>query len=84
MTIIEPLAVSPREAARLLGIRERRIYQLMSCGELANYRDGRARKILMESIRARVARLAAADKTWQPVKAPPPPNKRKAVLTAAE
>jgi excisionase family DNA binding protein len=56
----DPLAVRPREASRLLGIGNTRLYQLISAGELDSYLDGRARRITMESIRARVARLLAA------------------------
>jgi excisionase family DNA binding protein len=57
---IEPLAVSPRQACRLLGIGNTRLYQLIGKGELVAYREGRARRVTMASIRARVARLAGA------------------------
>jgi excisionase family DNA binding protein len=56
---LEPLAVSPRQARRLLGIGKTRLYQLVAANELKSYRDGRARRITMESIRARIARLLA-------------------------
>ena len=56
----EPLAVSPRHACLLLGIGTTRLYQLIGNGELESYRDGRARRITMQSIRRRVERLLAA------------------------
>jgi excisionase family DNA binding protein len=59
-TGLEPLAVSPRQACLLLGIGNTRLYLLIANGELVSYREGRARRITMQSIRARVARLAAA------------------------
>jgi excisionase family DNA binding protein len=54
---LEPLAVSPRQACALLGIGNTRLYQLIGAGELETYNEGRARRITMHSIRARVARL---------------------------
>jgi excisionase family DNA binding protein len=58
---IEPLAVSPREACLLLGIGNTRLYELIRERELVTYHEGRARRITMESIHARVARLAGAN-----------------------
>jgi excisionase family DNA binding protein len=55
---LEPLAVSPRQACLLLGIGNTRLYELIGNGELVSYHEGRSRRITMESIRARVARLA--------------------------
>ena len=55
---IEPLAVSPRQACVLLGIGNTRLYQLIGAGELITYHEGRARRVTMASVRARVARLA--------------------------
>ena len=56
----EPLAVSPRQACLLLGVGITRLYELIGNGELESYRDGRARRITMQSIRRRVERLLAA------------------------
>lgn len=56
----EPLAVSPREACRLLSIGNTYLYRLIAERELDSYRDGRARRITMESIRRRIGRLLAA------------------------
>lgn len=57
---LEPLAVSPRQACRLLNLGTTRLYELIAAGELESYRDGRARRITMQSIRSRVARLVSA------------------------
>jgi excisionase family DNA binding protein len=57
---LEPLAVSPRQACLLLGVGNTHLYQLIGNGELQSYLDGRARRITMESIRRRVARLLSA------------------------
>jgi excisionase family DNA binding protein len=56
---LEPLAVSPRQACRLLGVGNTRLYELIKAGEVDSYLDGRMRRITMESIRARLARLLA-------------------------
>jgi excisionase family DNA binding protein len=55
----EPLAVSPREACRLMGCGVTRLYEVIAAGEIESYLDGRARRITMASIRARIARLVA-------------------------
>jgi excisionase family DNA binding protein len=58
--VLEPLAVSPRQACFLLGIGNTRLYQLIGTGELTSYCEGRARRITMASIRARIAQLTGA------------------------
>jgi len=60
---LEPLAVSPRQACLLLGIGNTRLYELIRDRELVTYHEGRARRITMESIHARLARLVAAGDT---------------------
>lgn len=55
---LEPLSVSPRQACLLLGVGNTRLYRLIRDGELSTYHEGRARRITLESIRARVSRLA--------------------------
>jgi excisionase family DNA binding protein len=55
---LEPLSVSPRQACLLLNVGNTRLYQLIREGELSTYHEGRARRITVESIRARVSRLA--------------------------
>jgi hypothetical protein len=57
---IAPLAVSPRTAGHLLGLGQSRIYNLMRSGELQNYVDGGARRIVMASITEYFARRVAA------------------------
>jgi excisionase family DNA binding protein len=56
---VEPLAVSPRQACFLLSVGNTRLYELIRTGELEAYYEGRARRITMDSIRARLARLIA-------------------------
>jgi excisionase family DNA binding protein len=60
---IEPLAVSPRRACRLLSVGNTRLYELIAAGEIESYRDGRSRRITMASIRGRIARLVASART---------------------
>ncbi|MBR1030682.1 excisionase family DNA binding protein [Bradyrhizobium japonicum] len=54
------LAVSPREAAEILGCGRTRIYQLLQLGELISYREGAARRILTSSIHHYVERQVEA------------------------
>ena len=56
---LEPLAVTPRQACLLLRIGNTHLYELLGAGELDSYKDGRARRITMDSIRRRIARLLA-------------------------
>lgn len=73
-----PLAVSPKEAARLLELGQTRIYTLMRRGVLVSYRDGRTRRITMQSIHDHMARQLAADGArWQQIN-PRPPQASKA------
>lgn len=58
-TGFEPLAVTPRQACRLLAIGNTRLYELLAARELESYRDGRCRRITMASIRTRIASLVA-------------------------
>jgi excisionase family DNA binding protein len=57
---LEPLAVTPRQACILLNVGNTRLYELIASCELESYREGRARRITMQSIRNRIARLLAA------------------------
>jgi excisionase family DNA binding protein len=66
------LAVAPREAGRLLSMCMTRVYQLMRDGTLESYRDGRARRIPMESIHNYVARRRAESTDgWRQITPPP-------------
>ena len=57
---VNPLAVGPDDAARMLGTCRSRVYQLMKSGELPSYKDGRLRRILVADIEARIARFMLA------------------------
>jgi excisionase family DNA binding protein len=82
---LEPLAVSPRQACVLLGIGNTRLYELIGAGELVAYKEGRARRITMQSIRARFARLTAAVAPSNAAATPPrrgrPPKKANAAVS---
>jgi excisionase family DNA binding protein len=56
------LVVSPQKACQLLDCGITRLYELINEGELVSYKDGRARRITMDSIRARVQRLIEASR----------------------
>lgn len=56
---LEPLVVRPRTAWRLLDCGNAYGYRLIGAGELESYRDGRARKITVESIRSYIERQLA-------------------------
>jgi hypothetical protein len=60
---LEPLVVGPAEAFRLMDVGNTRGYQILKAGELEYYHDGKSTKITMASIRARQARLLAAEAT---------------------
>ena len=77
----EPLSISPRQARLLLGVGNTRLYELIHNGELSTYHEGRARRITVESIRARVSRLAggSGDGNIQPTPRRGRPRKSDAV-----
>jgi excisionase family DNA binding protein len=54
---VAPLAVSPRDAARMMGVSRSRVYELMGAGELDAFKDGARTLILVASIEAWLARL---------------------------
>jgi hypothetical protein len=58
---VEPLAVPLGEAGRLGGHGRDKTYALIKAGELESYRDGGQRMVTMASIKARQARLIAAE-----------------------
>jgi hypothetical protein len=61
------LVVRPREARRMLDCSNKRLYVLMATGELKSFKDGRARKIIVESIKKYIAyRLLASAKLKRP------------------
>jgi hypothetical protein len=63
---LEPLAVSPRQACRLLSIGNTYLYGLINNDELETYLEGGARKITMRSIRARQERQLAVSRSLSP------------------
>jgi excisionase family DNA binding protein len=54
--------VKPRDARQLLAVGNTYLYELIAAGELDSFRDGRARKITLDSIRRYIARRLAADR----------------------
>jgi excisionase family DNA binding protein len=59
---LAPLAVSPRDAARLAGVSRSRIYELINEDELPAYKDGSRTLIRVADITARLDRLQPAQK----------------------
>jgi excisionase family DNA binding protein len=60
---VTPIAVSPRDAARLTGVSRSRIYELINGEELRAYKDGRRTLILVADIEAWLARLKPMPKS---------------------
>jgi hypothetical protein len=58
----EPLVVSPRRARILLDVGNTKLYELIDAGELESFKDGKARKITMSSIKRRINRLLEQEK----------------------
>jgi excisionase family DNA binding protein len=57
-----PLVVKPKVAWKLLACSNTRGYELIASGELESFRDGRSRKITVESIHRLIARRLAAER----------------------
>jgi excisionase family DNA binding protein len=68
---VEPLAVRPSIAWRLLDCGNTHGYELLAAGELESYQDGRSRRITMRSIKAYIARRVAADRPTSPTDGQP-------------
>lgn len=62
----EPLVVKPKVAWRMLGCGNTRGYELIAAGELESYKDGRSRKITVESIKRYIARRIATSISEEP------------------
>jgi hypothetical protein len=56
------IVVSPARAQELLDCGPTKLYDLLKAGELESYIDGRARKITLRSINARIHRLLQASR----------------------
>jgi excisionase family DNA binding protein len=74
---LTPLAVSPRDAAHLMGVSRSRVYELINAGELPAYKDGARTLILVADIEAWLARLRAMPKSGSRVGPLLPPEERK-------
>jgi hypothetical protein len=57
-----PLVVKPKVAWQMLACSNTHGYQLLAAGELESFRDGRSRKITVESIHRLIARRLAAER----------------------
>lgn len=54
---IAPLAVSPEEAGRLIGMGRTRVFEAMRTGDLPSFKIGRTRRIRMDDLRQFVDKL---------------------------
>ena len=59
---VEPLLVKPKIAWKMLDCGNTHGYELLAAGELESFKDGRARKITVASIKALIARRLADSK----------------------
>lgn len=59
-TLEQPLVYKPDEAARLMGISERKLDQLIASKEIKSFKVGKSRRISLESIRAFIAKAEEA------------------------
>ncbi len=55
---LQPLAVGPEEAASASGITRSAVYEAIARGDLASFKAGRRRLILVEELRAWLNRMA--------------------------
>jgi excisionase family DNA binding protein len=62
----EPLVVSPAVAGAMLAVGQTRLYEMLAAGELESYCVGRARRIMMASIRRYIDTRLAADAGRKP------------------
>lgn len=53
---VEPLAVKPKTAWKMLDCGNTHGYELMAAGEIESFLDGRSRKIIVASIKDYIAR----------------------------
>jgi len=61
---VGPLVVKPKVAWQMLSCSNTRGYELLAAGALDSFRDGRSRKVTVESIRRYIAqRLASPEGT---------------------
>jgi hypothetical protein len=72
---IEPLVVNAHGACVMLDCSLDTLYGLLNTGAIDSYLDGHARKIVVASIRAHVARRCEASKQWQRARDPNPKSR---------
>jgi excisionase family DNA binding protein len=58
---IEAFAVPAKKAAPSIGVGMTRLYELIKAREIESYRDGKARKVVVASLKAYVERQIAAE-----------------------
>jgi hypothetical protein len=58
---IEAFALPPKKAAPSIGVGMTRLYELINSGEIESYTDGKARKVVVASLKAYVERQIAAE-----------------------
>src|SRR5262249_24097334 len=59
---VGPLVVKPKVAWQMLSCSNTRGYELLAAGELDSFRDGRSRKVTVESIRRYIAQRLASSR----------------------
>ena len=65
---LKPLVTDVPGACQSLGCGHDQIYDLMRAGEIDSYLDGRARRIIVASLEAYVARRREASKQFEPAR----------------
>lgn len=58
LATLQPLAVSPEEAAHASGTTRTAVYEAIARGDLMSFKAGRRRLILTEELRAWLSRMA--------------------------
>jgi hypothetical protein len=61
--LAERVSATPRQTCTALSIGITKLYELLGSGELASYHESKARRILVSSIRAYLARRLAEEAT---------------------
>lgn len=61
LATLQPLAVSPEEAAHASGTTRTAVYEAIARGDLMSFKAGRRRLILIEELRAWLNRMAKED-----------------------
>jgi excisionase family DNA binding protein len=56
----QQLAYRPREAAKMLGVSERKVAELIASKEIKSFKVGKSRRITLEAIFAFIRRAEAA------------------------